>query len=309
MRSESSRPCGRAPLSRSCERLRPLVVDHGVELGVLLAVDHRVEPQHRRQRLAAELAEAAGRGAVRAVSAADVDPGRERPPARRGRVVDAGAHLAQAGHVGVRVEDHDRQARLEQQLLEHDAERVGLAGAGLAAEERVTVEAAGVERERHAGRQPQLADRQLRAPAGALPQPGGDLVRRRGADRGVVERRAVAGQDHALAARRADRQPAAHRRPAAASPPSPPRRRRPARAAATAPGRGASCRRARGSRSRRAAARGPAAAPGARSAARRSTSRSRGCAPRAGCAARGTRRGGRRSCGDRLAAARSRATR
>ena len=80
-------------------------------------------------------------------------PSASRAVALGRRLVDAVAHARQPDEVGVRVEDDDPQVGLEQQPLEHDAERVGLAGAGLPAQERVAVEAAGVERARHAGRQ------------------------------------------------------------------------------------------------------------------------------------------------------------
>ena len=182
---------------------------------MLLAILDRIEPQRRRLRLAAELAQPQAQPLV-AGAGADVDPLRDRAPALRGRFVDAVAHLVQADHVGVRVEDHDPQARLQQQLLEDDAERVRLAGAGLAAEERVAVEAAGVERERHTRRQAQLADGQPGAAARAARLPGAHLVARRRPDRRVVERRAVARQHDALAAHRADDQPGPHRGPLAA---------------------------------------------------------------------------------------------
>ena len=67
------------------ERLRPRVVEHGVERGVLLAVGDRVEPQHRRLRLAAELAQPQAQPLV-AGAAADVDPApRARASAPRSR--------------------------------------------------------------------------------------------------------------------------------------------------------------------------------------------------------------------------------
>jgi hypothetical protein len=50
--------------------------------------------------------------------------------------------------VGVRVQHDHAQAGLEQQPLDHDAQGVGLAGPGLAAEEGVPVEAGGVEVDR-----------------------------------------------------------------------------------------------------------------------------------------------------------------
>jgi hypothetical protein len=71
--------------------------------------------------------------------------------------VDAGADVGEADEVGVGVEDDEAQAGLEQQPLDQDAECVGLAGAGLPAEEGVAVEPAGVQPECDGGRQAQLA--------------------------------------------------------------------------------------------------------------------------------------------------------
>ncbi len=57
-----------------------------------------------------------------------------------GRAGGVGVELAEPHEVGVRVEDHDRQRGVRHDLLEHDAERVGLARAALPAPERVAVE-------------------------------------------------------------------------------------------------------------------------------------------------------------------------
>ena len=97
----------------------------------------------------------------------------ERGPPRSGpRRASLGvrAQLAEPHVVGVRIEDDDLQVGLEQRLLEHDAERVGLAGARLAAEEGVPPEPARVEGERDAGREQQLPD--LRAGLAAEPRSG-----------------------------------------------------------------------------------------------------------------------------------------
>ena len=242
MRSASSRPCGRAaPSSSSSDSGRSSSTTASSSAcssrsatgssRSIAACASRLSSRKRRHSRCAPSA------------AADVDPGRERAPAlarsprRRRRAPRAGASCRSSGR-GITI------GRLvcEQQLLEHDAERVRLAGAGLAAEERVAVEAAGVERERHARRQPQLADRQPRAPAAALAQPRGDLLRRRRADRrrrGTARRRRTGSRPRR--ARRGSRAccgPPARRR----SPPTPPRRRRRARARidSTCPSRGRS---------------------------------------------------------------------
>ena len=67
------------------------------------------------------------------------------------------------------------------------------------------VEPARVDRARHAGRERQLADVELCASGSRAVQPGADLFRYSGADQRVVERRAIALHDHALAARVPDR--------------------------------------------------------------------------------------------------------
>ena len=67
------------------------------------------------------------------------------------------------------------------------------------------VEAARVDRARHAGRERQLADVELCASGSRAVQPGADLFRYGRADQRVVERRAIALHDHALAARVPDR--------------------------------------------------------------------------------------------------------
>ena len=169
------------------ERLRPRVVDHGVELGVLLAVGHRVEPQHRRLGLAAELAQSQAQARI-AVAAADVDPSASARQRSRGRLVDAVAHLAQADHVGVRVEDHDPQARLQQQLLEHDAERV--ASCRSPTGRRRTCGGRSRRRRARTGRRARAAARRpaaARAPA-RPPSHAATSSGVAGADRGVVER-------------------------------------------------------------------------------------------------------------------------
>src|SRR4029450_8805898 len=55
------------------------------------------------------------------------------------RVGCIGTQLAGPDEVRVRVEDHDAERRLYEQSLEDRAERVRLAGPGLAAQKRMTV--------------------------------------------------------------------------------------------------------------------------------------------------------------------------
>ena len=69
----------------------------------------------------------------------------------------------------------------------------------------MAAEAAGVERERHAGGEHQLPDLELSPPGRRLLEVGAHLLRRRGPNGRVVERRAVAVQDPALALGAANR--------------------------------------------------------------------------------------------------------
>jgi hypothetical protein len=82
----------------------------------------------------------------------------------------------------------------------------------------VAVEPAGVEGERHAGSERELADRQPRARRRGAHEPGLHLVRRRRPHRGVVERGAVAFEEVPRAVRGAGHQPPAHRRAVARVP-------------------------------------------------------------------------------------------
>ena len=120
------------------------------------------------------------------------------------RLVRVRTQLTEPHEVGVRVEHDELQVGLEQQLLEHDAEGVRLAGARLAAEKRVPAEATGVERERHARREQQLPDLQPGSPRCRLLEVVAHLVGRRRPHRGVVERRAVPAQHTAFALGAAD---------------------------------------------------------------------------------------------------------
>ena len=129
--------------------------------GVLLAVADRVEAEHGRLAAAARCRRTAGAAAAprRGRSAR---PRRRRRPRRtpsRGRAAQV-AHLGQPDVVGVRVEDDHAQTRRDEELLEDQPQRVGLAGAGLAAHEGVPVEPTGVQRGRDPGSEQQVADRQ-----------------------------------------------------------------------------------------------------------------------------------------------------
>jgi hypothetical protein len=130
----------------------------------------------------------------------DEDRGRQLGEPRGRLGIGCCARVAQPHEVGVRVEDHHAQVGVEQQPLEHEPERVRLAGAGLPAEERVAVEARGVDLGRHDGIARRedgadgeavlrsLAHRELR-----------DVIRARRLEPCVDERLAVAVQEHPVA--------------------------------------------------------------------------------------------------------------
>ena len=150
---------------------------------------NRVEPEDSRLRLRVELGKAESQPLAAPLrGAAHDDPRRGLSVAVREPLVDALPQLGKADEVGVRVEHDDPERRLQQEPFEDRPERVGLAGAGLPAEEGMPVEATGRERERNALDQRQLADGERRA-AGLHPlDPGGDRVGRRGVDGCVVKR-------------------------------------------------------------------------------------------------------------------------
>ena len=139
-RSLSASDCTRCDVGQAADAL---VLEQRGQLRVLLAVGERVEPQQRRLLLRAELAEAhADRRRRRSTplrTATEPATGREalRPRSRR----RSARGSPEPDVVRVRVEHDDPQARLHQELLEQHAERVGLAGAGLAAQEGVPAEA------------------------------------------------------------------------------------------------------------------------------------------------------------------------
>ena len=97
--------------------------------------------------------------------------------------------------------------RLHEQPLQHEPERVRLPRARLAAEKRVAVEPAGVERGRDTRREQKLADRESRSRRPNRCQPLGHLGGLGGTRERIVERLAVAVEDDALAADRAEHHP------------------------------------------------------------------------------------------------------
>jgi hypothetical protein len=107
---------------------------------VLVAVGDRVEPQHGRLRRQRHVEESRARHGIATRSQhPDVALGQ----GLGGRPARTLIELAEPDEVGVRIEDHHRQRRVGDELLEHHAERVGLARTTLTAPERVPVEALG----------------------------------------------------------------------------------------------------------------------------------------------------------------------
>jgi len=115
----------------------------------LHGVDDRVQPEHRRPGGHVHLGEANVQWLpALADGAVDPDVGTGEGRGRAGRL---GQRVAQVHEIRVGVEHQQRQAGVQQQLLQHHAQGVGLPGAALAAPERVAVETAAVEVERLAG--------------------------------------------------------------------------------------------------------------------------------------------------------------
>ena len=109
-------------------------------------------------------------------------------------------HLAEADEVGVEVEDEQAEPGLEEQPLEQDAERIRLARAGLAAEERVAREAAGVEPCRYSLDRG-LADLELGAGGRQAAEQRVHLGGRGGAHVRVAKRGCASTEDDACAGR------------------------------------------------------------------------------------------------------------
>ena len=120
------------------------------QLVVLVRVADRVELEDAGVGGAVELREAEPEPFARLGGGrADEDRRRELGQPCGTGPIGVGPRFAEADEVGVRVDHDHAQLGLEQELLEHDAERVRLARAGLSAEERVPVETGGVDPRRH----------------------------------------------------------------------------------------------------------------------------------------------------------------
>ncbi len=187
------------------EGLRGGGLGDGRELRVLVAVGDRVEAQKRgllRGRQLPEM-EAEPRIVVRAAPH-DYRAG-TLLVARGRRGIGIGPALGQVNVVRVGIENHHAQTRLRQEALEQDAERVGLAGAGLPAQKGVPAESACVELERHAGRKRELADAQRRAGGAGALAPGSHLSGRGASHAAVVERAPAPVEQRAFALRGAHR--------------------------------------------------------------------------------------------------------
>ena len=177
------------------------------QLGVLLAVGDRVQPQGGRLQRRVELREAKSEIHPRAP---DDDRVAQRGEALDVRLAGVRPQLVQPHEVGVRVEHDDSQAGLEQQPLEHDAERVRLPGPRLPAQERVPAEPARVERDGDARCEKELAHRHAGATRGKAGDVPRDLVGRGGPDGGVVKRPSKLVEQSALSDRVPDRDLHAH---------------------------------------------------------------------------------------------------
>jgi hypothetical protein len=167
---------------------------------VLLAIGDRVQPQQRRLLVGIEVAHPHAQAPVDVGVSAHRDRAGGVGVASRCRGLDPGPRAPERHVVGVRVQDHDPQVGLEQQPLEHDAERVGLPRPRLPAQERVAPEPFGIELERHPRRQCELADLEARAARSGARQPFADLLGRRRTRERVVEGAPVAVEDRADAA-------------------------------------------------------------------------------------------------------------
>ena len=202
-------------LREPLEGQRLAAVGERHELGVLFTVRHRVEAERGRLQGRLELREPKRKAVA--------GPPHRQRAGRLGVARSLGGvrvrpQLPEPYVVGVRVEHDELQVGLEQQPLEDDAERVRLAGARLAAQERVAPETARVERERHAGREQVLPDLEAGSPRRGLLEVVAYLVGSRRPHRGVVERRPVAAQHTALALGAADHDLGAVRRAAGVGP-------------------------------------------------------------------------------------------
>jgi hypothetical protein len=166
------------------------------ELRILAAIRDRVEAENGSLDARIEIAEPKTQ-ALRSNSPGAANDHARSPAMAFGQVLgNSVAGSAQTYEVRIRIEHDDAQARLVQESLQDHAERVRLSRARLPAQERVAVEPAGIESERHARREPQLADVELSTVRTRALKPGRHFVRPRRSHQPVVERIAVAVTYH-----------------------------------------------------------------------------------------------------------------
>ena len=179
-----------------------LAGQEGDQGGVLVAVGDRVQAQRCRLGGGRDLGRVQPQPPVAVrMGGVDRDPGCLLLVTPGQHRVGIRAQLAQADEVGVRIEHDHPQVRLDQQPLQDDAERVGLARSRLAAQEGVPAEAPGVGQARHPGGQGQVAQPQHRVGLGVALLPGLHLRLGGDPDQRVMERGEVAVDDDAFAAR------------------------------------------------------------------------------------------------------------
>ena len=160
---------------------------------VLVAVGDGIEAQHRRLGRQLHVDEAGAEAVSSSPRARSTRMSRCASASAVGPAV--GVELAEPHEVGVRVEDHDGQCGVRHDLLEHDAERVGLARAALPAPEGVAVEPSRQQLRRAARHGEVRADLEQRAGRRVQHLDGGgvDLL-----DRARLERVAAGGVERAL---------------------------------------------------------------------------------------------------------------
>lgn len=158
-------PCGVSRCAQPREHV-PSVEGTGVSLlvqkgVVLLRIRDRVHLQNGRFRRRREIDVAHVQTlALTRAGAEDADV--EFRHAVRIHHARRGTRLRQACEVAVRVEDEHRQLGVQQELLEHDTERIGLAAAALPDPEGVPVEASGIEIDRRVGVLERRSDGEVR---------------------------------------------------------------------------------------------------------------------------------------------------
>ena len=165
----------------------PLEAQQVLQLRVLLPIGDRVQTQHTAARSILQLAEAEPETFIRlcGVDTTYDDPGDRRETCCETRV-SVGSYLGQTDEVGVGVEDHHPQRRLEQEPFENDPERVRLPGPGLPAKEGVAVEAGPLEHGREIlVDESQCSDLETGGCPSCACQMPAHLVRRRGREHGI----------------------------------------------------------------------------------------------------------------------------